>query len=236
MSSDNAKQRLVILTAIAASLLMLIFGLTHRILLARLAVSVNKIPIEPAAMKRLPLQIGDWTGQDIPLEEALLDATGRNAHISRQYSQNDSLESILLYVGSSISARALISHRPEVCYIGAGFTLMDSRFMELPLKDGTKLPCNVFLFSRGGLVYKKVMVLNYFIIDGQFCGDFSVLRSKVWRGSDTIDYATQILIIASTETLIADSTTTRLVFSFAIDSAKEIAQFFEDITKDPNSG
>lgn len=231
MTSDNTNRRMVVVAAIAASFLVLIFGLTHRALVARLVVFENKTPIDPAALERLPLQIGDWTGQDVPVDEAIVDATGTDAHISRRYSRSSGLESVSLYVVCGVNA---LVHRPEVCYIAAGLTLTDRHSMELPLNDGTKLPCSVFQFSRGGLDPSKVTLLGYFIVDGQYCGYVSPLRSKAWRGSGTVDYVAQVQIVPSTETLTADSATS-LVSAFAVDSALSIARLFEGPEKDRNS-
>ena len=88
MTNNDTNRSLVVVVAIA-SLLMLIFGLSYRILVAQLIVPVNNDPINPAALERLPLQIGCWAGQDVPLDEALVDATGTDAHISRRYSRHN---------------------------------------------------------------------------------------------------------------------------------------------------
>ncbi len=235
MISDNANRRLVVVAAIAASLLILIFDLTYRVLVAPLEFFVNKTPIDPAALERFPLQIGGWTGQDVPVDEAIVDATGTDAYINRRYSRSGGLESVLLYVASGVAARALVSHRPEVCHVAAGWTLVDHRSMELPLNDGIKLPCSVFQFSRGGFNTGKRTVLCFYIVEGQYCGDVSLLRSKAWRGSGTVRYAAQVQIVASSESLTADSAT-RLVSAFAVDSASSIARLFEALEKDRSSG
>lgn len=235
MKSDNPNRAPATVAAIAAGLLMLVFGTTYRVLEARLAAPVNRTPINPAALERFPLQIAGWTGQDIPLDDAVVRATGTDARINRGYSRHNGLESVSLYVACGANARGLMVHRPEVCYIGAGWTLLDRRSMELSLADGTKLPCSIFEFSRGGLDARRMTVLNYFIVDGQHCGDASLLRSRAWRGSGTVSYVVQVQIAASQETTTGGSATT-LVCAFAVDSASFIAQLFEDLEKDRNLG
>jgi hypothetical protein len=174
------------------------------------------------------MQIGSWTGHDVPLDKTIVRATGSDAHISRRYSRRSGPESVSLYIACGVDARALMPHRPEVCYISAGWTLQDRHSMELSLHDGTTLPCSIFHFSRGGLNAERIVVLDYFVVDGWYCGDVSLLRSRAWRGSGTVDYVVQVQIIASTATLRNDSAK-ELVVDFGVDSASAIARLFENI-------
>jgi len=227
--NENPNQRAVIVAAAAASLLILISGISYRVLAARLEAPGHAAPISPAALKRFPLQIGGWTGQEVPLDEAIVRATDTDAHLNRRYSRHGGLESISLYVASGVRARDLMPHRPEVCYTGAGWTLMDRRSMELPLSDGTKLPVNVFEFSRGTLNKKKIVVLDYYIVDGQYCRDVSLLRSKAWRGSGTVRYVAQVQIAAPAAANQATDSAARIICAFALESVRPISQLFEDV-------
>lgn len=233
--SDKSIRRSVTAAAAAASILMLVFGLTYRVVAARLADPVTTTPIDPAMVQRFPVQIGEWTGQDVPIDEATVRATDTDAHINRRYSRRGSLESVNLYVACGVKARDLMPHRPEVCYTGNGWTLTGRRSVELSLSDSTKLPCNVMQFSRGGLNTQKVLVLDYYIVDGQYCSDVSLLRSKAWRGSGTVTYVAQVQVVTSiTATATADSAT-RLVSAFAVDSVTSIARLFENAEGNPTS-
>ncbi len=224
---ENSNRQQVIIAAAVASFLILAYGAAYRVLAARLSAPVNTIPMPPGALERLPLQIGGWTGQKVPLDEAIVRATDTDAHINRRYSRHNASEYISLYVAYGVRSRDLMPHRPEVCYTGAGWTLTDKSSMELPLSDGIKLPCSVFQFSRGTLNTKKTVVLNYYIVDRQYCGDVSLLRSKAWRGSGTVRSVTQVQIIASvTYNLTADSAE-RMICNFAAESAPSISRLFE---------
>jgi len=218
----NPALRPAIIATIAASFLMLAFGLSHRVLAFRLAAPTATIPIAPDLVEQLPMHIADWVGEDVPLDEAVVRKTGTDAHINRHYSRLNGSESISLYVACGIDARALMSHRPEVCYSAGGWALVDRHSMELPLGTGTELPCNVFEFTRGGLDTKKVAVLNYFIVDGQYCGDISFLRSRAWDNFRKVGYVVQVQIAASTDNL-SDDLATKLVCDFAAESASAMA-------------
>ena len=231
IKSNKPNKQSVIIAAVTASFLMLVFGLGYRVLAARLAAPVNTTPISPEALAQLPLQIGDWIGQEVLLDEAIVRATDTDAHVNRRYSRHGGLGSVALYIASGVKARDLMPHRPEVCYTGAGWTLTERDSMELPLSNGMKLPCNVLQFSRGSLGSSKVMVLDYYIVDGQYCHDVSLLRSKAWRGSGTVDYVAQVQIVTSVATTQTADSAKKIITDFAIESAQSIADLFEGAVK-----
>ena len=229
MRGDNPSYRPVV-AAIAAGVLVLAFGLTYHTLAARLAAPVSIVPMAPEALAQLPMQIGDWIGEDVPMDEAIVRATGTDAHINRRYSRKNGLESISLFVGCSVSIFDRAIHRPEICYMRAGWTLLDRDTVELTLSDGARLPCSVFQFQRGDLQIERATVLHYYIVDGQCSDDISLLQSKLWRLGGTADYLARVLIVAPNESATADSAV-RLVSSFAVDSAASIAQLLDDLQK-----
>jgi len=215
--------------AVAASLLMLIFGTTYRVVDARLETPVKTPPISQAALDRFPSQIGEWEGQDVAMDEATIRQTDTDARINRQYSRRSGLGAISFYVASGVKARDLMPHHPEVCYIGAGWTLVSRRATELPLTDGTALPCNILQFSRGALGAQRIIVLDYYIVDGQRCPDVSRLRSKAWHGSGAVRYVAQVQITTGVAETQPANVAEMLICGFAADSASSVAGLFQDI-------
>ena len=230
--NDNPNRKLVIVAVIVAGFLMLVSTAAYRFLAARLDAPVNTTPISPAALERLPLQIGDWMGREVPLDEAIVRATDTDAHINRSYSRNNASQYILLYIASGVKVRDLMPHRPEVCYTGAGWTLIDKRSMELPLSDGMELPCRALQFSRGMLNTKKIVLLNYYIVDGQYSRDVEGFRYKVVLGDGTVRYVAQVQIVASTTMNLNADSAVRLVSEFAAESASSIFRLFESPKED----
>jgi EpsI family protein len=233
--SDRSSRRRVIAAAVAASCLMLVFGLTYRVLAGRLAGPAATAPIDPATVGRFPMQIGEWTGQDVPIDEATVRATDTDAHINRRYTRPGAFESVTLYVACGVKARDLMPHRPEVCYTGNGWTLADKRSDELALSDGTKLPCNIMEFSRGGFSTQRIVVLDYYIVDGQYCSDVSLLRSKAWRGSGAVKYVAQVQVVTSVTATTTAESAMRLVSVFADESAASLAGLFKHEEEEPTS-
>jgi EpsI family protein len=206
---------------------MFVFGATHRALTARLANPSGISSMSPDALQILPMQIGDWTGRDEPLDEAIIEATDTDAHISRQYSRYNTSEQVLLYIAAGKRARDLMPHRPEVCYTGAGWTRVKSDFVELPLDDETTLPCSLFQFSKGTLNNKNVIILDYYVVDGQFCRDISLMRSKIWRGSGSISYVAQVQIVTDITTDRTAEKAVKIISAFAEESAWSIFHVLE---------
>jgi hypothetical protein len=130
-------------------------------------------------------------------------------------------------------ARTVVGHRPEICYVAAGWTLEQRRSLEVPLSEEVSVPCGILEFSRGGLNTTKTTVLNYFIVDGQCYGDVATLQSKAGRRLGTVDYAAQVQI-SSTESLSVDLAT-QIISDFAADSGPLIVRLFEDIEEQRGS-
>lgn len=232
ISGENLDRKPVA-AAIVASLLMLILGVTYRAVAARLGVTWGATPLTPEMLEGFPMQIGGWTGREVPLDDAIWRKTKADAYISRRYSRNNDSGFVSLYAVAGVRARDLIAHRPDVCYPAAGWALEDQRSVELLLNDGMKLPCSVFRFRRGVLNTQEVTVLNYFVVDGQHCVDASAAISRTGRRFGGAGYVTQVQIV-SVGDLTTDSAM-RLVSAFAVDSASSIAQLFEDAGEDRHS-
>ena len=235
MKIENQNPRPVMIAVITASLLMFIFGLGYRVLAACLAAPVNTTPISPAVLARFPMQIGDWTGREVPLDEAIVRATDTDAHVNRSYSRNNGWEHVSLYVAAGVKTRDLAPHNPDTCYTGAGWTRMDKHSMKLPISDGTALPCKIMQFSRGIMTTNKIVVLDYYIVDGEYCSNVSLLRSKAWRGSGTVRYVAQVQIVTSIQSNQTVDSATKIVRAFAVDSAPLIRQLFRDAVEDQHS-
>ena len=227
--NNRLNNRSIIAAALTVSFLMLVFGVTHRILGAWLESDSGISSIPPDALEKLPLQINQWMGQDEPLNEAVIEATDTDAHINRRYCRYTAAEQVLLFVTAGTRARDLMPHRPEVCYTGAGWTRVNNKTVEFPLDDGTTLPCSVFQFTKGALNAQKIVILDYYIVDGQFCRDISLLRSKIWRGSGAVNYVVQVQILGSVPADQTVDSTEEMVFEFACESAPFISHILDDI-------
>jgi EpsI family protein len=173
-------------------------GATYRSLAGHYARRTGGITLDRGTLGKLPLEVGEWLGQDVPLEDAIIQATDTDDHVNRKYVEGRGGRQVSFWLAYGIQLRDLQPHRPEVCYPGAGWTLDEINEVSLQLEAGGKLPCRILSFHRGGLQSDIVVVLNYYIIDGTYCPDVSLLRSKQWRlGQGGARYAAQVQIASS---------------------------------------
>lgn len=220
---------------IVASVLMLMFGLAHHIVATRICAPLRKTPICSGALTQLPLKIGMWVGEEVPLDEAIERRTDADSLINRRYSRHNSQEAVTLYIACGVNSDELLRHHPENCYSGAGWLLADRRARDLTPADGTILPCTVLEFVRNRLDVERITTLMYVIVDGQVYGDIPAVRWKVWRRHSDVRYAAEVQIIASVGSAGVDMAE-QIVRDFAAASFPSIARLFDSITESEDSG
>jgi len=94
------------------------------------------IPIEasipPEDFRKLPSQLGDWTGEQVSMDPRLFGADNAHAVVHRIY-KNGTGQGVLLY--SAEFANVPVSnapHPPDVCYPANGFRITSSHDMQIP--------------------------------------------------------------------------------------------------------
>jgi len=209
--------------AVIAGGIMLLFGWSYRTLAIQLGARPNTIQIAPDALQGIPMRIGGWVGEDVPIDEVVARRTSTDARINRRYSCG--FQSVSLYIGCGTRIRDMMPHRPEGCYIGAGWTRTGRSFRELPLGVGAVLPCAVVEFSRGGLNATRIVVVHYYVVDGSYCQTDSEWRYRYWR----VGYVAQVEIVAPVTGALSVDETVRIACDFAVDSAPLIARQCERI-------
>ncbi len=158
----------------------------------------ESVKLPAGTLGRLPMDFGPWVGRDVALDESIIRITDTDDHVNRVYKRQGSSELVSLCIGYGIRFRDLVPHRPEVCYPDNGWTMEDSTTIEVETTRGTLVKCQLHQFQRGGaLSSERVSVLNYYFVDGQYCPDVSLLRSKAFRNEAGPHFAVQVLITSS---------------------------------------
>jgi hypothetical protein len=232
----NGHRKRSVGAAVVAIGLLAISGAGYRVLAGYLARPNESAPLPQGALNRLPLHIGDWVGKDVPMSEEIAKATDTDARVNRLYVRTGGSQSAMLYVAYGVRGRDLMPHRPEVCYPEAGWTLGGSSPEKIPLPNGSSLECRLYEFRRGGLSTQVITVLNYYVVDGQYSPDVSLLRSKAWRGSGGIRYMAQVQVTCSGSGNRASDATVSGVRELARNSAGHIRALFPDASAEPASG
>jgi hypothetical protein len=162
----------------------------------------------------------------------VIRATNSDDHVNRTYTRHAGTEKVGVFIAYGIRARDLIPHRPEVCYPGAGWNLKETQVVNLSWEgEKTPLSAKIYTFDHGGLDSRMVYVLNYYIVDGIYYPDVSLLRSRAWQGSEGIHYMAQIQISCSGDSVFPLDMSEIPIRAFAIDSAKAIFNLFPKAEK-----
>lgn len=79
--------------------------------------------IDQLDINSLPLQIGDWQGKDLPMEEESYRILETRNIVLREYKNREG-KKINLYIAYSETNRSVF-HPPEVCMMGSGVAIVD---------------------------------------------------------------------------------------------------------------
>jgi hypothetical protein len=73
-----------------------------------------------ALLKNVPTKIGDWVGEDLPVEDQVKKTAGARGYVSRSYKNAITGETVTVWliVGHS---KDVVRHTPDVCYPSSGF-------------------------------------------------------------------------------------------------------------------
>lgn len=191
MSAAFSPLRLGILAAFGvAAAMLLAAGARYRALAGELGRGGQAALVRTEDLARVPMSIGAWRGRDEPIDKNIAAYTDADALLCRVYTRGG--QTVVLYVAGGVRARDMMPHRPGVCYPSHGWMQEAERPIRVTLADGSVLPCQVFMFGKGGLSTRTVKVLNYYIIDGQYGADVSALRKKAMPGSSHLRYLAQV--------------------------------------------
>ncbi|MGE5280663.1 MAG: exosortase C-terminal domain/associated protein EpsI [Deltaproteobacteria bacterium] len=130
-----------------------VFIVTVVLFLAALALSVPLFTSVPSSeeepqVARMPMQIGEWSGRDLPVEELSYQILETRNLILREYARGG--EKVYLYIIYSTDNRK-VSHPPEVCFEGGGISIIDKEKISLELADGRLVPANRLKVEKEGL-------------------------------------------------------------------------------------
>jgi hypothetical protein len=235
MMFDSDKRVMVLAIGIGVGL-MLISGWGYRHLARYLDRPAETMAMSAGTLAKLPMNLGSWEGTDLPLESGVVRALDAEDYLNRGYARYLGTEAVELFIVYGVRGRDLMPHRPEVCYPANGWVLREADRDQLPIAEAENLECKIYHFDRSGLDFNAISVLNYYIIDGQYCPDVSLLKSKAWRGSGALRYLVQVQISCPLGLTRTSETTNRILRDFAVDSAPAIRSLLADIESKSVSG
>ena len=97
--------------------------------------------VKSSLFDSFPMQLGEWQGEDSPVDERTYEILETRNVLSRNY-LNEKGEGVhLLLVGSHRDRR--VAHPPEVCYLGSNYIILNEAQSEIQIKD-VSVPVKTF--------------------------------------------------------------------------------------------
>jgi len=166
---------------ILAILLFLFAGIAYRITAHRLRLAVDTTVKLPVPLLAFPIEIDGWNGEDVPIPYNIQRVAGNDDFLSRLYINKQTNEWVNVYIAYSARPRTMVGHKPEVCYVGSGWILEDTEPSKVISDSGTVISCLIHHFYKPAPENSKVVVLNFYILNGQITSDERGFSGVGWR-------------------------------------------------------
>ena len=188
---------------ILAVALLMLSGIAYRVLASRLSVVVDTPVALPVLLSAFPKRIGSWIGKDVPIPPNVERAAGNDASLKRLYTNDEDNQRVNVYVAYTAHPRTMLGHRPRICYVAGGWVHDSTRAAAITSSAGRAVPCLIHRFHRPAPSSEEIIVLNFYIVNGQVTSDDSVFSGLGWRtpniSGNPARYVTQVQISAILE-------------------------------------
>jgi hypothetical protein len=193
-----------------AVVLVLLSGIAYRVLASHLKLVVGTPVSLPVPLSAFPVQIGDWVGSDLPIPSITKEYMEKNFaddFLSRRYINTVTEAWADVYiVYCSSQPGGMLGHQPRVCYQGHGWIHDSTEPLQFTSRDSRQIPCLIHRFHKPTLLYDQIVVLNFYILNGQLTTeekDFSGLFGRRLNISgDPARYVAQVQISSVLENSI----------------------------------
>ncbi len=193
--------------AVVAVVLLVTAGVAYRAMAARIQGPVLTPVKLPVSLQQVPGQIDGWVGQDIAIPETTEMYMRQNFaddYVSRQYvNAKEGLWANLYVVYCSSRPGGILGHEPLKCFPGNGWIHDETVSSQIVSRSGRPINCLVHRFHKPAPAYQQVVVLNFYILNGQITlseGDFSGFWGRRPNLSgDPARYVAQVQISSNLE-------------------------------------
>jgi EpsI family protein len=226
-----------------AGALLLAGGFAYRLTAAAVAAELAaKIRLDPP-LASLPHVLGSWVGEDVPLSEGVQRIAGNDDFVSRRYRHCGTGEQVHLYVAYTARPRTMLRHRPTVCYTSAGWSHVGTRLaaLEAPASWHEPWPLLLHSFLKPNPTERRVVVLNYYVLNGRVTVDEHSFWGLPWRdpnlGRNASRYVAQVQI--AVPVLVDSPSAEQTVRTFASASGNAILLLLPrigDLARAPTTG
>ena len=214
---------------ILAILLLVSSGITYRLLATHLELLFDTPISLPVPLSAFPAQIGDWVGTDLPIPNITREYMEENFaddFLSRRYintATKDWADVYIVYCSSRPGG--ILGHRPQVCYPAHGWFHDNTELSQLISRTGRQISCLVHRFNKFAPMHEQIVVLSFYILNGQLTADEDDFSGPLGRRPNTAGnparYVAQVQVSSVSENSIRTAT-------------KDMADLVLDILPDQN--
>ncbi len=199
---------------------LILSGIGYRVLASYLKVATDS-PVELSVpLSDFPVRIGTWVGEDVAISEIVQRVAGNDDYVNRLYIDKDRGLWANVYIAYSARPRTMIGHKPEICYTGGGWVCDNTEETGFSSLSGRSMPCFVHRFHMPAPRSDEIVVLNYYVVNGQVSIDESTFSGLGMRtpniGGDAARYVAHIQISSVLESSVrtAAKDMTELILGF----------------------
>ena len=216
-------QALLKLVWFLAIIALLVTGAGYRVAASRLAVAIHSPIVLPVPLNAFPVEVDGWVSKDVPIPKYVQQAAGNDDFLYRLFVHKPTGRWVNVYVAYSGRPRTMLGHRPQVCYVTNGWgheSSVESQFLSFA---GRTIPCSIHRFYKPGFGDEEIVVLNFYILNGQITRSESGFSGLRWRtpniAGDPARYVAQVQISSVLENSIraAAKDVTELILDFLPD-------------------
>ncbi len=195
---------------ILAVLLLISSGVTYRLLASGLELLFDTPISLPVPLNSFPTQIDNWVGRDLSIPATTKEYMEENFaddFLSRRYinAANKTWADVYIIYCSSRPG-GILGHRPRVCYPGSGWVHDSTESSQFISRAGRRIPCLVHRFYKPDQTHGQIVVLNFYILNGQITTDENSFSGPFGRrpniAGDPARYVVQVQISSVLENSI----------------------------------
>jgi hypothetical protein len=221
---------------IIAFLLLVSSGITYRVLASMIVDTAINLPI---SLSEFPTIIGDWSSTELSIPTTTreyMESNFADDFLSRRYINPESQAWADVYIVYCASKPGgMLGHQPEVCYPGNGWIHESTEESQFITRQGQEIACLIHRFHKPAPAYDEIVVLNFYIVNGQLSIDqkgFSGVLSRRYNfARNSARYVAQVQISSLMENSIRkaaeDMTGTILGFLPGADSNVSVPEKYD---------
>jgi len=210
-----------------AVVLLVSAGITYRILVSGLERVIGRTIKLPIPLSAFPLQFGNWSGKDLSIPNTTKEYMEKNFaddFVSRRYINDATKAWADVYiVYCSSRPGGILGHQPRACYAGHGWIHDGTEHSQFISRAGRQIPCLLHRFHKPAPNNNQIVVLNFYILNGQLTADENDFSGLFGRrpniAGDPARYVAQVQISSVLENSIrtAAKDMTNLILDFLPD-------------------